>query len=99
MRTESTAVQPQKSPPPSELPDLVAEELEDVTIRVVRLDQLAPGASAPPAPLLAAAAPSSAPPRDTSPPAAQSAPAAAISPEPAVRNTPPARAASAPAAR
>ena len=93
-------MKPQKSAPLSELPDLLPEELEDVKIRVVRLDQLASAATAPPAPTTAPAAPQSAPPRGgSSPPAVQSAPAAAIAPEPAVRNTSPAPDAPAPVAR
>src|SRR5215472_1325890 len=99
MRTEPTPVQPQKPPLLSEMPEPVAEELENVTIRVVRLDQL--GRQPPPAPLSAPRAPQSGPPRGTLPSAAQSAPAASPAPAPAARNTAapaaPARIARAPA--
>ena len=57
MYTEPTPVQRHKPPSMSELPDPVAGELEDVTIRVVRLNQLAPAL---PPPLPAAAAPAAA---------------------------------------
>ena len=45
MHTEPKPVQPQKPPLLSELPEPVAEELENVTIRVVRFDQLGPQAA------------------------------------------------------
>jgi len=91
MHTEQTPVQPQKPPPLSELPEPVAEELENVTIRVVRLDQLGP--QAPPVPFRAPPPPQTAPPRGISPPAAQSAAAASLAPAPAPRPTAPAPAA------
>jgi len=49
MHTEPTPVEPLKRQPPPETSELppTAEELENVTIRVVRLDQLAPAPSQP----------------------------------------------------
>ena len=92
MHTESTPVQPQKPPLLSEMPEPVAEELEDVTIRVVRLDQLG-RQPAPPAPR----APQSS--RGTAPSVAQSAPAASLAAAPAARSPAPAPAAPARIAR
>src|SRR6516165_3714734 len=80
MHTEPTPVQPLKPPPLSETPDPpVAEELENVTIRVVRLEQLGRG----PEPLPAPAAPQSDPPRGTSARGAESLPVAPTSSAPA----------------
>ena len=97
MHTEPKPVQPQKPPLLSELPEPVAEELENVTIRVVRFDQLGP--QAPPVPFRAPPPPQTAPPRGISPPAAQSAAAASLAPAPAARPTAPAPAAPAHTAR
>ena len=97
MHTEPKPVQPQKPPLLSELPEPVAEELENVTIRVVRFDQLGP--QAPPVPFRAPPPPESAPPRGVAPPATQSAPATSPTRAPAARPTAPAPAAPAHTAR
>jgi hypothetical protein len=88
MHTEPKPVQPQKPPLLSEMSEPVAEELENVTIRVVRLDQLGP--QPPPTRLPAPPAPQSAPPRSAPPSVTPNGAAASPAPAPAARNTEPA---------
>jgi hypothetical protein len=101
MQTESTPVESPKLPPlPDNLdPPVTADDLEDVTIRVVRLDQLAK----PPAP----PAPTSTPPAPRTPvtqassaaaPAERAPPPAAAQRQPAVNNARPSPTVSAPVA-
>jgi hypothetical protein len=79
MHTEPTPVQPIKRQPPTENSELppTAEELENVTIRVVRLDQLAP---APPEPSTQSVGPRNGTQRSPASPAPAAAPPAPAAP-------------------